>query len=459
MLTVCILCILSTLPQQAVAVMSQKLRLECIEALKLHPDEELSAQKIKRAFNALALSVHPDKFGGDEAKKRQFQLLLEQRDRLLNDVRDGLRYSTDIALFYASGEFKCFERFGQSGGSAAAGGSAARPRQFRTAEQTQDIWRQFERNMQAAAEGPIGGAASGAAAGDRRQAERERQAYEKLERDCAEMEGDFAEMERAAAPKKLSKTFWRGVWRQAEENLQASAANQWIGGAEEEQEWAKFRKWVKMHATPCGAAAGGAGASANTAHAELERIELARAQLKQQQELLKEDLERAKRAKEALKQVQEEKRREQEAREKEAREKEAREQEAREQEAREQEAREQEAREQEAREQEAGRKRVRQKLQARERTEEEKEAYNRQHAAGSSAHNPIVFSSSSDAEVEAEPAAQDASASTEAGTDWRGADRDDAETDDDDQCFGYSRAGRRRKHTDRYRPPKPPKRD
>ena len=387
-LTVCILCILSTLPQQAVAVMSQKLRLECIQALKLDPDEELSAQKIKRAFNALALSVHPDKFGGDAAKKRQFQLLVEQRDRLLDDVRDGLRYSTDIALFYPSGEFKCFERFGQSGGSAAAGGSAARPRESRTAEQTQDIWRQFERNMQAAAEGPIGGAASGAAA--------------------------------AGAAGAASRDY--DSWK---------------------QEWDKFRKWVKMHATPCGAAAGGAGASANTAHAELtstlERIELARAQLKQQQELLKEDLERAKRAKEALKQVQEEKRREQEAREKEARE--------------------QEAREQAAREQEAGRKRVRQKLQARERTEEEKEAYNRQHAAGSSAHNPLVFSSSSDAEVEAEPAAQDASASTEAGTDWRGADRDDAETDDDDQCFGYSRAGRKRKHTDRYRPPKPPKRD
>ncbi len=202
--------------------MSQKLRLECIQALKLDPDEELSKEKIKQAFRPFALSLHPDKCNGDEAKKKQFQLLMEQRDRLLEDVRDGLRYSTDIALFYPSGEFKCFERYGQShGGSAAAGGSAARPREFRTAEEIRKFWREAEVNMQAAAAGPIGGAAADAAA-----------------------------------------------------------------GAEDEEDWTVFRKWAKMQATADGAAAGGtasaaAGAAGKKTASARERQEARDCQLKQ----------------------------------------------------------------------------------------------------------------------------------------------------------------------------------
>jgi curved DNA-binding protein CbpA len=164
MLAVCILCIWFTSLQQANAVMSKKLRLECIEALKLDPEEQLSEQRVSQAFRALALTLHPDKCAGDQSHAN-FQLLVEQRDRLLQDVGDGLRYSTDIALFYPSGEFKRFERYGQShGGSAAAGGSAARPREFRTAEQIREFWRQAAANLQSAAAGPIGGAAAGGTA-------------------------------------------------------------------------------------------------------------------------------------------------------------------------------------------------------------------------------------------------------------------------------------------------------
>ena len=144
--------------------MSKKLRLECIAALKLDPEKQLSEQRVNQAFSALSLTLHLDKCNGDKAKKKQFQLLEEQRDRLVKDVRDGLRYSTDIALFYPSGEFKCFERYGQShGGGAAAGGSAARPRGIRTAVEIREFWRQAAANLQAAAAGPIGGAAADAA--------------------------------------------------------------------------------------------------------------------------------------------------------------------------------------------------------------------------------------------------------------------------------------------------------
>ena len=355
-LIVCILCILSTLPQQAVAVMSQKLRLECIQALKLDPDEELSKEKIKQAFRPFALSLHPDKCNGDEAKKKQFQLLMEQRDRLLEDVRDGLRYSTDIALFYPSGEFKCFERYGQShGGSAAAGGSAARPREFRTAEQIREFWRQAAANLQSAAAGPIGGAAAGgtasAAAGAAGASADTASARERQE--AREQE---ARKQEAHARKEALK-------QQAREQLQQQNAN-----------------LMQIHAQ------------------------------------LRKKLQRTQDALDALKNKRTGK-----------------------------------ERADPAAHDPAAQQPTRQKMKARERTEEEKQDIERQceQLPGNSSHNPIVFSSSS-ADEEA-PAAQELE---EAGMDFRSAHSDDAERDDNDGSFGCSRAGRRRKFTDRYRPAK-----
>jgi hypothetical protein len=445
--------------------MSQKLLLECIQALKLDPDEELSKEKINQAFRPFALSLHPDKCNGDEAKKKQFQLLVEQRDRLLKDVRDGLRYSTDIALFYPSGEFKCFERYGQAhGGSAPAGGSAACRREIRTAEQTRKFWREAEANMQAATAGPIGGAAADAAAG--------------------------------------------GV---------AAAASR---DYDFEQEWVTFRTFVKMHATADGAAAGGtasaaAGAAGKKTASASERQEARDCQLKQLEQENAE-LQKQKQAKQRelnqlkqeLNQVQQEldqiKQHNAELREQEAREQEARKQEAHaRKEALHQQAREQleqhnanlmqinaQLRQQQQQKQDAlnalknkgtgkeqadpaehepaAQQPIRRKLKARKGTEEEKQAYDMQvqceQLPGNSSDNPFVFSSSSaDEEAPAAQKSQEAPAaqeSQEAGMDLRGADRDDAETDDNDGSFGWSRAGRRRKFTDRYRPAnRPPKRE
>jgi chromosome segregation ATPase len=264
-------------------------------------------------------------------------------------------------------------------------------------------------------------------------------------------------------------------------------------GAEDEEDWTVFRRWVKMQATADGAAAGGtssaaagaAGASADTASArerqeardyQLQQLEQHNAELQKQKQEEQRELNQLK---QELDQIKQQEARKQEARKQEAHaRKEALKQQAREQleqhnanlmqtnaQLREQLQQKQDAlnalknkrtgKEQAdpAEHEPAAQQPIRKKLKARERTEEEKQAYDMEHQCeqlpGNSSHNPVVFSSSS-ADEEA-PAAQELQ---EAGIDWRCADRDDAERDDNDGSFGWSRAGRRRKFTDRYRPPK-----
>jgi hypothetical protein len=143
MLGMCILCMLLTWPQQIVAgkqkekeadsadspafiPMTPSLRRLCLETLNIVLHEELSESRISQAFRPFALSLHPDKCGGDQTKLKRFQEINNMRDRLLQEVQHGLRFVTDYPVFRNSN----FDRFQRSekpmSGSAAAGGSAAR---------------------------------------------------------------------------------------------------------------------------------------------------------------------------------------------------------------------------------------------------------------------------------------------------------------------------------------------
>jgi curved DNA-binding protein CbpA len=142
MLGMCILCMLLTWPQQIVAgkqkekeadsadspafiPMTPSLRRLCLETLNIGLHEELSESRISQAFRPFALSLHPDKCGGDQTKLKRFQEINNMRHRLLEEVQHGLRFVTDYPVFRNSN----FDRFKRSGkpmsGSAAAGGSAA----------------------------------------------------------------------------------------------------------------------------------------------------------------------------------------------------------------------------------------------------------------------------------------------------------------------------------------------
>ena len=151
MLGMCILCMLLTWPQQTVAgkgkerdpdelppfdadadadppaftPMTPSLRRSCLESLNIGLHEELSESRINQAFRPFALSLHPDKCGGDQTKLKRFQELNHMRDRLLEEVRHGLRFVTDYPVFRNS-DFHRFKRITEMFGSAAAGGSAAR---------------------------------------------------------------------------------------------------------------------------------------------------------------------------------------------------------------------------------------------------------------------------------------------------------------------------------------------
>jgi hypothetical protein len=96
-------------------------RWTCMQHLGIADGELLTETRINQAFKPFALSLHPDKCGGDESKMEKFKLLSAMRDDLIQEVQHGLQFLTDEPV-YANRRFVQFRR---AGAGAAAGGAAA----------------------------------------------------------------------------------------------------------------------------------------------------------------------------------------------------------------------------------------------------------------------------------------------------------------------------------------------